>query len=329
MRFLPVILILALTFTSCFEEDELVIPHEQGGLEVGQAALGESYGRQVFYDLHRNMEVSSNSVSDWDLSFESSSGGWEIILNSSKFMYAGNSLDTTFEADLNQADLDMRFDSSDGNPDSTALGPWYQSNEDTTWSNKFVYLLDRGIDDQFLPVGLKKIQFDIIGEDYLMRHSNEDNSGENSVLINRDPALAKVYFSFENGIVDIAPPSDSWSLIFSKYTTMLVTDEGELYPYLVMGALLNPNGVAASLDTIHNFMDIQLADTKDLEFSFRSDVIGYDWKYYNFDAALYTIEPGLAYVIRDRDGFFYKLRFIDFYSEAGEKGYPKFEYVRL
>ena len=58
-------------------------------------------------------------------------------------------------------------------------------------------------------------------------------------------------------------------------------------------------------------------------------MIGYDWKYYNLDAALYTIEPGLAYVIRDRDGFYYKLRFIDFYSEAGEKGYPKFEYVRL
>jgi hypothetical protein len=329
MRFLPVILILALTLTSCFEEDELVIPHEQGGLKVGQAALGVDYEHQVFYDLHRNMEVSSNSVSDWDLSFESSPGGWKIRLNSSKFMYAGNSLDTTFEADLNQADLNMRFDSSDGNPDSTALGPWYQSNEDSTWSNKFVYLLDRGIDDQFLPVGLKKIQFDIIGEDYLFHYANEDNSEENSVLISRDPELAKVYFSFENGIIDIAPLSDSWSLLFSKYTTMLVTDAGELYPYLVMGALLNPNGVAASLDTIHDFMDIQLADTIDLELWYRSDVIGYDWKYYNFDAALYTIEPGLAYVIRDRDGFYYKLRFIDFYSEEGEKGYPKFEYVRL
>jgi len=329
MRFLPVLLILAFTLTSCFEEDELVIPHEQGGLEVGQAALGVDYEHQVFYDLHRNMEVSSNSVSDWDLSFESSSGGWEIKLNSSKFMYAGNSLDTNFEADLNQADLNMRFDSSDGNPDSTALGPWYLSNEDSTWSNKFVYLLDRGTDDQFLPVGLKKVQFNIIGEDYLMRYANEDNSGENSVLISRDPELDKIYFSFEDGIMDIAPPSDSWSLLFSKYTTMLVTNEGELYPYLVMGALLNPNGVAATLVTTQNFMDIQLADTIDLELTSRSDVIGYEWKYYNFDAALYTIEPGLAYVIRDRDGFYYKLRFIDFYSEGGEKGYPKFEYVRL
>ena len=39
--------------------------------------------------------------------------------------------------------------------------------------------------------------------------------------------------------------------------------------------------------------------------------------------------PDMNYVIRDRDGFFYKLRFIDFNNDMGEKGYPKFEYVRL
>jgi len=37
----------------------------------------------------------------------------------------------------------------------------------------------------------------------------------------------------------------------------------------------------------------------------------------------------MNYVIRDRDGFFYKLRFIDFSNDMGEKGYPKFEFVRL
>ena len=56
-------------------------------------------------------------------------------------------------------------------------------------------------------------------------------------------------------------------------------------------------------------MDMVLADTIDLELTNRADVIGYDWKYYNFDAGLYTIVPGLAYVIKDRDGFYYKLRF--------------------
>ena len=76
MRFLPVILILALTLTSCFEEDEMVSPHEQGNLNVGQAAVGPppTYENQVYFDLHRNMVASSVLIYEWDLSFESSTG---------------------------------------------------------------------------------------------------------------------------------------------------------------------------------------------------------------------------------------------------------------
>jgi hypothetical protein len=76
-------------------------------------------------------------------------------------------------------------------------------------------------------------------------------------------------------------------------------------------------------------MDITREHALELEFSSRADVIGYDWKYYNFDAGVYTVVPDMNYVIRDRDGFFYKLRFIDFNNDVGEKGYPKFEFVRL
>ena len=117
MRTLSIIVLLVTTLTSCFEEDEIVAPHEQGNVEEGQAALGPGYEHQVFFDLYRNMEATSNLVSDWDLSFESSSGGWLIRLNSSKFMYAGNSFDTTFQNELNRSELDMRFDKSNGNSD--------------------------------------------------------------------------------------------------------------------------------------------------------------------------------------------------------------------
>ena len=76
-------------------------------------------------------------------------------------------------------------------------------------------------------------------------------------------------------------------------------------------------------------MDLNSDDITSLEFTTRSDVIGYDWKYYNFDDAVYTIVPEMNYVIRDRDGFYYKLRFVDFYNDQGVKGYPKFEFARL
>lgn len=320
---------LAVVLTSCFEEEEMVAPHIQGNLEMGMASLGSEYAFQVYYDLNSNREVASNLVSDWDLSFESNTGGWTIRLNSSKFMTAGNSRDTTFIAPLNQSELEMRFDASDGNPDSTAIGPWYFTEGEITVSRGRVYLVDRGSDHQFKPVGLKKVKFEIVGEDYLIRYADPDNNHDTALRLQRDPSVDRIYFSFDEGRVYLAPDPTRWSLLFSKYTTMLVTDEGENYPYLVIGALLNPASVAATLDTIHPFADMELSDTIDLDLTTRADVIGYDWKYYNFDAGLYTIVPESFYVIRDRDGFYYKLRFVDFYNDEHKKGYPTFEFIRL
>jgi hypothetical protein len=329
MRYLFITLILTLSLSSCFKEEELVPPHEQGNLEEGVAAIGSLYENQVYYDLFENKEVSSNNLSAWDLSFESSAGGWLIRLNSAKFMLAGNSFDTAFSETLVMDSLNMKFDKSDGDPDSTAIGPWFDFSEDSTWSLRHVYLIDLGSDDLGQSLGFKKVQFDIVGNDFIIRYANPDNSGETTLQIGRDPSRDLIHFSFENGIMEIAPPPELWSLLFTRYTTMLVTDEGEDYPYLVVGALLNPNGVIAALDTIHSFMDLDVNVLTELEFTKQSDVIGYEWKDYDFDDGVYTIIPGLNYVIRDRDGFYYKLRFVDFYNDLGVKGYPKFEFVRI
>jgi len=329
MRYISIILLFMLSLQSCFEDEEMIPPHEQGDLEEGLAALGPYYENQIYFDLNDNEEAARSSIYDYDFSFESSGGGWIIRLNSAKFMLAGNSHDTVFIADFIPDMLDMKFDKSDGNADSTAIGAWYEISEDSSWSQREVYLVDQGSDKEGFSLGQKKVQFDILGDDFLMRYANTDNSGDTLVLIERDPAMDQVYYSFEDGLVDIAPLPEQWSLLYSKYTTMLVTDEGENYPYLVVGALLNPNGVTAALDTIHDFMDMTREDITDLSFTVQADVIGYDWKYYDFDAGVYTIVPDMSYVIRDQDGFFYKLRFVDFYSDEGVKGYPTFEFARL
>jgi hypothetical protein len=329
MRCLSLILLLLLSLQSCFKEEEMIPPHELGDLKEGQAALGFQYKNQVYFDLNNNQTASSSSANAWDLSFESSTGGWIIRLNSAQFMMAGNSMDTMYSAELNMEDLEMKFDKSDGNPDSTAIGAWYETSEDSTWSHRYVYLVDRGSDQEGNSLGKKKIQFDILEEAFLLRYAEPDNSGDTTVLILRDPAMDKVYYSFEEGMLDIAPPPDRWSLLFTRYTTMLVTDEGEDYPYLVVGVLLNPNGVLAARDTIHDFLEMTADDITNLEYTSQADVIGYDWKFYNFDIGVYTIVPDMNFVIRDRNGFFFKFRFVDFYNEEGVKGFPTFEFVRL
>lgn len=329
MRNLIIHILPFVLLSGCFLEDEMVLPHEQGDVLEGSVAMGTLYGIQAYYDLHNNQIAASGPVTGWDLSFACAPEDWTIRLNSANFMYAGNSGDTSFQQELTVEELEMLFDASHGDPDSTAIGKWNEQTEDSTWSLRHVYLVDRGTDEAGIPRGIVKIQFETAGIDYRLRFANNGSNVETTYEIHRDPEQDQVFFSFEQGMVDVAPLPDQWSLLFSKYTTMLVTNEGENYPYIVNGVLLNPNGTAAALDTIHEFSEIVLSDTASLELTTRADVIGYEWKYYNFDAAVYTIVPGMHYVIRDRDGFYYKLRFVDFYNDTGEKGYPAFEYVRL
>jgi hypothetical protein len=66
-----------------------------------------------------------------------------------------------------------------------------------------------------------------------------------------------------------------------------------------------------------------------MHYSNLRDVIGYDWKVYNFTSGQYVARSNVNYVIKDfYTGDAYKLRFLDF-NHNGIKGTPKFEYVQL
>ena len=64
-------------------------------------------------------------------------------------------------------------------------------------------------------------------------------------------------------------------------------------------------------------------------FSNMADIIGFDWKYYDFGDNQYYIRPDLFFLLKDEKGFYYKVRMIDFYSQQGVKGTITLEYQRI
>lgn len=323
-------MVLLFAFTSCFEEDEMVLPHETGNLTVGEVELTENYKYQVFYDFETNKPVKQNLISEWDLGFETSDSGWHIILNTSKMMLAGNTGKTDFETVKNNNGATMNFDPSHGNLDSTAIGNWYNISAGKPVSKEFVFVIDRGTDEDFNSIGEKKVKFGVQDENnYVVRFANLNGSADKTMIIPKDTSVNFVCFSFEKGIVDIEPDKNSWDLQFGKYSTLLFTDVGDPYPYLVTGALLNPYKTQAVADTIHQFDEVnfEIAETQNLVN--QKDIIGYEWKEYDFDNGMYTVLPEKIYVLKNRIGYYYKLRFIDYYNSTGEQGYPTFEFLRL
>lgn len=330
MRLSAIYIIFLFAFTSCFEQDEMVPAHDPGNLTVGKVELTENYIYQIFYDLESNTTVKQNLLSDWDLGFETSENGWHIILNTSKMMLAGNTGQTDFENVKSSAGLTMNFDPSHGKVDSTAIGNWYRVEAEKPVSLQNVYIIDRGTDEDFNLLGTKKVTFNLQDENtFIIHFANLNGSDEKTMLVQKDTSVNFVCFSFDKGIVEIEPNKNSWDLQFCKYSTLLFTDVGDPYPYLVTGVLLNPFKTVAALDSVTPFEEVNFEFAEKKNLVNQKDIIGYEWKDYDFGNGMYQVKPKKIYVIKNRLGFYYKLRFIDYYNSTGEKGYPTFEFLRL
>jgi len=338
-------ILIIFTLVSCFKEDEMVTPHDPGDVETDTISITEIsnnqivyYRNQVYYDLLSGKVISENGKSIWDLGFEAAEEGWHIILNTATFMYAANTGLTDFKQPIDTAGLVWKFDKSDGDLDSTAIGNWLNlSSEDSSFIFPgYVYVINRGYDEQGNMRGLRKIVFHSLQDDhYSFKYADFDGSNEVSATVSKDPTVNFVQYSFDTDKEQLAlePGKYEWDLIFTQYTTLLFTEEGEPYPYLVTGVLSNRAGVVVASDTLMDFNNIDRATAEEMSFSSSIDEIGYDWKILEGDIntgnIVYVINTDINYVIRDPEGFFYKLRFIGFYNHSGIKGFPSFEYQRL
>lgn len=331
-RQIILLLFSTLLLNSCFKEDEMLPAPPRGDVRTDTIAMGETYKYQVWFTLDSGSVVGYNVRNVSDIGFECSTDGWNIILNTSDFARVVDMGTIPFGEPCDTAGLKWRFDKSDGDPDSIAIGQWFTVHNGDTLSNNHVYLIDRGLDDLGNHLGIKQIIFDSLSNStYHFRFTNWQGGSILNGSVAKDPSVNYLYFSLgnEGSIQPIEPPKEQWDLQFTQYTTLLFTDLGEAYPYLVTGVLINRSGVVVATDTLTNFQAIDLEKARQYTYSSAMDAIGYDWKYYNFDAGVYTILNNRNYIIRDHQGYYFKLRFIGFYNQNGEKGYPVIEYQRL
>lgn len=324
-------LFLITAFTACFKEDEQLPPHPPGTVSVDTIAMTLTYKYQVYVDLKSGLETGTNIKSESDLAFDCSPDGGMILLNTADFMYAADLGEVEFGSPKDTTGLTWRFDKSDGNPDSLAIGIWYQIIDGDTVSNNHVYLINAGLDDLGNALGYYQVIFDRLKNGvYHFRYASIDGSGIVADSIRKDPSVNRLYYSFLfQNEKRFEPAKNNWDLLFTQYTTLLYTDLGEPYPYLVTGVLINPNGVEVAVDTTLDFDQITESDAVQMNFNAARDAIGYEWKYYDFDLGTYTVDYKKNYLIRTTQGYLFKLRFVGFYNSAGEKGYPVIEFQEL
>ncbi|NJN33060.1 MAG: hypothetical protein HC817_01210 [Saprospiraceae bacterium] len=204
------------------------------------------------------------------------------------------------------------------NPDSAAIGQISDKN------NQF--WIDKGYDINGELLGIAKIYIEnATPTQYIVRYFSDISQSEKTLVITKDTTRNFMYLSFtKNSLVDIEPPKQDWDLHFTQY---IYTFTNPYLPYLVTGVLINPYKTVVAVDSTVSFdvVDRNFAQKMPLKNSL--DGIGYTWK--DFSDGFFTVKPKYVFIIKTQRGFFYKLRFIDFYDEKGTKGTCRFEYQRL
>jgi hypothetical protein len=316
------ILYLFFFILACEQQETPIIQHTNGNITSMQIDIGSNYSQQVYYSLSDNIIITENEKEDWDLGFESSSLGWNIIINSSTFSQIAE-LSNDFSDTIEANNLNWSWDRAEGINDGTAIGDYRDKNN--------FYVLDRGFNLNGSSRGYKKFMIDSVNNNsYFIRFANLDNTNLQNLTINKDNSYNFQHLTFKtNETIIIEPKKEEWDLLFTQYTHLFL-DNLETPAYLVTGVLTNyMNNILVATDTINRFIDINLNMIDEYNFTNKQNNIGYNWKLFNFNSQSYTVNSEKTYIILDIDGRYFKLHFIDFYNENGEKGYPKFEVQEL
>jgi hypothetical protein len=276
-----------------------------------------------------NTFVQNNEHIGWDLSFEAWESGMSVFLNSSNYMFVRNTGTTDFTSVIDTTYTSpWKYDYPTGETHRTAIGSWH--NADKSSKNE-VYIVDRGSDEVGFPLGFFKLQIlESTIEYYKIRVGSLDNTVDEIVTLLKNSDKRWIQFSFDElSKKELEPDIENWHLLFTQYTDYDLTDQGDTIPYLVRGALINQTNTEAVLVDNVPFNEINIDLVDQLDFSNHLNAIGYDWKFFSLDNGIYTVIEGMNYVIKHKSGTYFKLRFIGFYGENGDKGYPTFEIISL
>ena len=323
-------IIILFSTVSCFKEDEKVTPHGNLNFSVDSSI----YDYQCFFrmDLARLTSIKSNNL--WHIAFEASPEGWKININSSSYygVYPTGEFNFDNISPVTAPDKYI-FDASSGNTDSTAFGKWLDRSAIPFLPTGEIFLIGKYNGINYTPEWMVKF-ISYTDSSYTFQFSNIGGIPLEKT-IKKDAGYIRMYFNLNGGgsLIEVEPKRNEWDFVFSQYGTILFTDEGVPTPYFVRGVLLNTDGVSVAIDSISTFSDIDFDYAEFLQFDSKTDVIGYNWKNpvidFNSGTAVYLTRSDFNYIIKDKDGFLYKLRFIDFYNNLAMVGYPTFELQKL
>lgn len=361
MKKLFIYSLLGLSFftQSCINdnEDPIAIPPTDGAV-VSPEVGGASQPNQVWIDLSSE-EKTFNRRTDWDFGFYSGSQ-FKVSINYSIMMAAGaipnkTNIDDVKESDVTE--LKTKVDVGTFDPTNEAYiddpkgyiitGRTAIAEVRANDSENPIYLVNMGRDiynGAEVPGtvytggssrGWKKVQIVRSNDGYKIKYADLNDTTHKEVIIAKNTAYNYTFFSIMNNKeVNIQPEKSKWDLGFTVMTNVIAGAGSYIYAdFVVTNVLGNVSAyqvtATAPITGQTAYENFKLQDVDNSKFiNDNQTIIGANWRNPVGVNGL-EVYPDRFYVVRDADGYFFKLRFTRMTDVNGMRGFPQFEYKPL
>ncbi|MBN2613793.1 MAG: hypothetical protein JXB00_19705 [Bacteroidales bacterium] len=320
------ILAIAFLSVSCFEEDQRVPPYP--GL-VSTIEYDITF-YQGYFDFETNSVVKTHHRDEWDLAFGCDARSWHIKVNSGNelFVYRSALIDLNEPYNIS-GNEEWQYDNPTGYPDSSAVGTWCDTSVFPYLSHNKVYILaQKGVQGYS-----EYLRFQMFSSDsscYLLQYLKPGETVLKQLDVLKADSFNFTYYNFkEEEQKNLEPLKGSYDIVFMPYYDLVYGIVAFPMPYLVRGALLNPDGTEACMYENLNFENIDYEQVLSAKFVDRQNIIGWDWKDVSIDfaggTATYNVKTNRVYLLKSVEGNYFSLRFLS-YTLDGKYGFPRFEF---
>lgn len=185
--------------------------------------------------------------------------------------------------------------------------------------------------------GWKKIRILRHQQGYKIQYADLDATTHKEFIVTKDNAYNFRFFSFTTeSYTDIQPKKKNWDISFSVFTNVISAGSyltSYVYPDFFVSNSLGKVSVyevvtaAGQGESTYNNFKLEDVDHGKL-LTYDQRAIGGNWRTTTGanGAEVYSTK---FYVLKNSDGFYYKIRFLRMKDDNGNRGYPQFEYKAL
>ncbi|GAB5564953.1 MAG: hypothetical protein Wins2KO_20160 [Winogradskyella sp.] len=187
--------------------------------------------------------------------------------------------------------------------------------------------------------GFMKVRVLTDGNNYTIQYAELSNTTDFSeIIVAKDNNYSLTAISLTDGqVISGEPVTENWDIdfggVFSYYGYQGTLAAGLTYSDYTTHNTLGGVGlyvVTVEDDTTPSYTDFTFSNITESDFVYNDRaIVGSGWRSVNFMTGEVSIRDDRYYVIKDTEGNYYKLRFTALESEAGERGFPQFQYELL